>query len=128
MSADWTDEPNEMSLRVGGLAACARRSDSALEFVQNPTLTKLGFGLLPNACSTLSSEYRLRTLSCGTRSSRRRACTELRSVLVAARLTCAARPDAVDGVIVPFFADNESIAQLNLLGPCDPFKSHSTHA
>ena len=56
------------------------------------------------------------------------ACTELFSVLVGARLTCAARPDASDGVIVPFFADNESIAQLNLLRPCDPFKSHSTHA
>lgn len=60
MSADWTNEPNEMSLRVGGLAACARSSDLALAFVknptltqlgfvQNPTLTKLGFGLLPNA-------------------------------------------------------------------------------
>ena len=49
MSADWTNEPNEMSLRVGGLAACARSSDLALEFVKNPTLTQLGFGLLPNA-------------------------------------------------------------------------------
>jgi hypothetical protein len=43
-------------------------------------------------------------------------------------LTFAARPDASGDVIVPFFADNESIAQLNLLRPCDPFKSHSTHA
>ena len=38
-----------MSLRVGGLAACARTSDLALEFVKNLTLTQLGFGLLPNA-------------------------------------------------------------------------------
>ena len=49
MSADWTNEPNEMSLRVGGLAACARSSDLALAFVKNLTLTQLGFGLLPNA-------------------------------------------------------------------------------